>query len=374
MKRLGISGKLKGTMTKARASVEDFQYDVCFSFAGEDRRYVEQVAETLRQAGVRVFYDRYEQVGLWGKDLYAHLNDIYTTAARYCVLFVSRNYARKIWTNHERAAAQERAIQEHGEYILPARFDDTAIPGLRRTLGYVELRKIKPPQLAQMIVEKLGGVQLSNYLPPMPDLLLRSYVEEHGEADPMMIYDRASHFLEALRRTNLEEREAIIQLFLNTCIADLPRNVHMNVDLLARITRSSEGRLLRLFGNLRSLGFYARCFKRSKEKAHVGEDRIISVEWHDLYQDAGTEGNATDVAYLMMNVSDFAHCNDCALAALRRLDFSHLSSNTLTKEAQDVETGRRIPNIGRELRKLHPISVSQRAKHRGKMPKAKSID
>lgn len=129
-------------MTRARSPTEDYQYDVCLSFAGEDRRYVEQVADELRQAGVRVFYDRYEQVGLWGKDLYAHLNDVYSTAARYCVLFASRHYARKIWTNHEREAAQERAIQEHREYILPARFDDTAIPGLRRTFAsaFVQLK------------------------------------------------------------------------------------------------------------------------------------------------------------------------------------------------------------------------------------------
>ena len=217
---------------------------------------------------MRVFYDRYEQVELWGKDLYAHLNDVYSTAARYCVLFASRSYARKVWTNHERSAAQERAIQEHREYILPARFDDTTIPGLRGTLGYVDLRKVTPLQLARMIVEKLGAKQRANYLPPMPDLLLRSYVAEYGEADPVLLSDRAGHFLDALRRTNAEEREAIIQLFQHTCTADLPRNVHMNVDLLARLTGVSEGKLLRLFAGLRSLGFYTRCFnwrvKRSR--------------------------------------------------------------------------------------------------------------
>jgi hypothetical protein len=164
-------------MAKPRASIEDYQYDVCLSFAGEDRRYVERIARELRSAGVRVFYDRYEQVGLWGKDLYAHLDDVYGSAARYCVLFASKQYARKIWTNHERATAQERAIQEHREYILPARFDDTEIPGLRHTIGYVDLTKIKPAELATMIIEKLGGVQQTNYFPPMPDLLLRSYVQ-----------------------------------------------------------------------------------------------------------------------------------------------------------------------------------------------------
>ena len=49
------------------------EYDVSLSFTGEDREYVEQVASGLRHQGVRVFYDRYEEANLWGKDLCVHL-------------------------------------------------------------------------------------------------------------------------------------------------------------------------------------------------------------------------------------------------------------------------------------------------------------
>src|SRR3954465_7598343 len=87
-----------------------FNYDVCLSFAGEDRPYVSRVAAVLLSRGVRVFYDDYEQVDLWGKDLYVHLDDVYRSAARYCVLFVSKHYASKLWTNHERQSAQARAL------------------------------------------------------------------------------------------------------------------------------------------------------------------------------------------------------------------------------------------------------------------------
>jgi len=305
----------------------------------------------------------HEQVELWGKDLYAHLSDIYSTAARFCVLFVSASYARRVWTNHERAAAQERAIREHGEYVLPARFDGTRIPGLRRTIGYIDLKRTTSAELAKMIAEKLGGRQRTAYLPPMPDLLLRSYVKDYGPVDPAFVQEMAEHFLESLRRTNPEEREAIIRLFQNTCPSDLPDNVHMNIDLLCRLTGSSEGKLIQTFAGLRSLGFYARSFRRRAQKSHIGEDRIISVECHNMSRDSSQDANATDVAFQMMNISDFAHCDDCALASLRRLDFSHLSTSTLTKEAHVVGTGRRIPNIGREIRKIHSISV-QETRHR----------
>jgi TIR domain len=349
-------------MTKARQVPEDYRYHVCLSFAGEDRDYMDKVAEELRAAGVRVFYDLYEQVDLWGKDLYVHLNDIYSGAAKYCVLFASHYYARKIWTNHEREAAQERAIRAHREYTLPARFDDTKIPGLRRPVGHVDLRKIKPPALAKMIIDKLGRRQLSNYLPPMPDLLLRSYVYDYGSVDPALLYDRASHFLEALRRTTMDEREAIIQLFQQTCPADLPKNVHMNIDLLYRLTGFSPNKLARLFAGLRSLGFYTRFKRQRQDKHHIGEDKIMVVEWHDISGDAGTWGNATELAFQMLAITDYAHYDECSSAALRRLDFSHLSSATLTMEAHDLHTGRRIPNVGKALRKLFPLDLEESTK------------
>lgn len=347
--------------TRARRASTKYQYDVCLSFAGEDRRYVERVANELQELGIRVFYDRYQQVELWGKDLYAHLSDVYSKAARYCVLFISSNYAQKVWTNHERASAQERAIRENREYILPVRFDDTTVPGLRSTIGYLNLKDIKPPQLASMIAKKLGTKQRAEYLPPAPDLLFKSYVDEYGDAGLEEVYDSAAHFLEALRRTSAEERDAVIHLFMHGCTADLPENVHINSDLLARLTGQSEGTLVRVFAGLRSLGFYSRSFKRRKDKRHIGEDNIIAVEWHDMHTDSGLEGNATSIAHQMMNVTDFAHCEDCALATLRRLDFSHLSTSTLTMEAYDAETGRRF-KIGEELRKIHGIQLHPSSK------------
>jgi hypothetical protein len=45
-------------------------YDIALSFAGEDRPYVQQVADELTRQGVRVFYDEFEQDKLWGTNLY----------------------------------------------------------------------------------------------------------------------------------------------------------------------------------------------------------------------------------------------------------------------------------------------------------------
>ena len=136
----------------------EYAYEVVLSFAGEDREYVEAVAEYLRRNSVKLFYDKFEIVDSWGKDLVEHLDQVYRGSARYCVMFVSKHYADKIWPNHERRSALAKAVQEKGEYILPVRFDDTEIPGLRPTIGYVDQRKTSPEELGEMILKKLGRV------------------------------------------------------------------------------------------------------------------------------------------------------------------------------------------------------------------------
>jgi len=109
---------------KASRKARQFEYDVCLSFAGRTESTFDSVAALLREQGIRVFFDEYAETELW-QDLYAHLDQIYRDAARYCVLFISKHYARRVWTNHERESAQARALRAHREYILPARFDGT---------------------------------------------------------------------------------------------------------------------------------------------------------------------------------------------------------------------------------------------------------
>jgi len=131
-------------------------YDLVFSFASEDRDYVAKVARYLRTRGVKVFYDEYEQTDLWGKDLAEHFNAVYSQSGRYCVIFISSAYVKKMWARHERRAALARAVEEHQDYILPARFDDTRVEGVRSTIAYIALEGLSPAQFGKQIMKKLG--------------------------------------------------------------------------------------------------------------------------------------------------------------------------------------------------------------------------
>ncbi len=142
---------LKPTM----GTPENFEYDVAFSFAGENREYVEEAAKVVRAAGYKIFYDDFEKVNLWGKNLVDHLNEIYSKRSRYIVMFISRYYAEKAWPNHERRAAMAGALKSKQEVILPARFDNTEIPGLIDTVAYINLQEITPAEFANLIIEKI---------------------------------------------------------------------------------------------------------------------------------------------------------------------------------------------------------------------------
>lgn len=149
-------GRRAGPRSAGKPPDDAETYDVALSFAGEQREYVERVAALVRAGGARVFYDLYETVNLWGKNLFDHLEQVYKERARYVVIFASTDYAEKAWTNHERQSAQARALELKREYILPARFDDTEIPGILRTVAYIDLRRTSPEELASLILDKIG--------------------------------------------------------------------------------------------------------------------------------------------------------------------------------------------------------------------------
>lgn len=173
--------------------MKPIEYDVALSFAGEDRQYANELATLLEGGGYRVFYDEFEQVELWGKNLYDHFSSIYKDKERFCVMFLSRNYARKVWTNHERQNAQARALQESQEYILPVRIDDAEIPGILETIGYLDLRSITIDGVYDALVKKLLG-EKSNASPnvvPMPT----SIPSDPGEFTLLRSEDGKLHFV-----------------------------------------------------------------------------------------------------------------------------------------------------------------------------------
>lgn len=132
------------------------RYQVALSFAGEQRDYVEEVARHLQSRSIAVFYDGFEEVGLWGRSGVEAFHAAFAEQSAYVVMFISEAYVSKAWPNHERRSALSSMIEEKDEYILPVRFDDTRVPGLPADTLYLSAHDYTPAQLATMIAQKLG--------------------------------------------------------------------------------------------------------------------------------------------------------------------------------------------------------------------------
>jgi hypothetical protein len=131
-------------------------YDVAISFAGEQRKEARALAECFKKAGLQVFFDEYHDAELWGEDLYERLSDVYQNQAKYCIVLVSKAYAEKVWTSHERRNAQARALREKKAYILPVRFDETELPGLPSTISYLSFQQYGIDGICNAFLRKIG--------------------------------------------------------------------------------------------------------------------------------------------------------------------------------------------------------------------------
>jgi len=131
------------------------KFDVALSFAGEQRDYVDRVAHLIQSSGYVVFYDEFYKSQLWGKDLTEYFQQVYYSNSDKVIMFVSKDYVSKAWPSFERKHALAKSLIIGDEYLLPVRFDDTEVPGLPPTIGYLDARKESPEDIVRLFLEKI---------------------------------------------------------------------------------------------------------------------------------------------------------------------------------------------------------------------------
>jgi TIR domain len=133
-----------------------YEFDIAVSFAGENRDYVSEVVKAVK-GDVRVFYDEDYEAESWGEDGIEYFTNVYMNRAQYVLMFVSRQYAEKMWTKVERRSALARAATQRSAYVLPVRLDDTQLEGLLPTVIYLDSRRLGIEELASAIRAKVAG-------------------------------------------------------------------------------------------------------------------------------------------------------------------------------------------------------------------------
>ena len=75
------------------------------------------------------------------------------------VVFLSKYYPEKDWTNFEIAIGKRASQKRPDEYLLPIRLDDTPVVGRRDTLAHIVLRRTTVEGAAETLCRKLAGIQ-----------------------------------------------------------------------------------------------------------------------------------------------------------------------------------------------------------------------
>ena len=134
------------------------KYHVALSFAGEQRETALKINRILNgYPGIRVFYDKDFEIPMWGKSLLGSLQDVYENQAYSIAMFISKEYRENPFPKLEMEFSFQNYL-ENGGIILPIRFDDTEIPGLPKTIAYIEFTTYE--EIAAKIVQKLAEEKL----------------------------------------------------------------------------------------------------------------------------------------------------------------------------------------------------------------------
>lgn len=310
---------------KRKVYNKKYQFDVALSFAGEDRNYVEKVANYLNKMGFKLFYDKYESVTLWGKDLYQHLEEVYFKNSRYTIMFISKYYAKKLWSNHERRSAQARAFSSNEEYILPVRFDNTKIPGVLPTIGYIDLNKCSPKELANIIKDKVGPIRRIEFLPNDLDVLYKN-LKVKTKIEKEEVYSFTVGFFDTLKLMTEEERILIYRIFSNSCPAGLPENAHLNIELLSRISSHSVKYIVSMLSRLDCLGIKTSLdIENNHDNDLCSSRKVVTVKYIPYLEKTRSE-NGTYVVHGIIDVILNNLCPNCRIKSFQLIDLSILSS------------------------------------------------
>lgn len=111
---------------------------VFLSFAHDDRRVADMVAEALRDAGLRVWFDAWElAVG----DSIAVRIDRAIASSDIILVLLSKHSVVSQWVRHELGSALSAELRDRAVTVIPALIEDCDIPPVLADRNYLDLRK-----------------------------------------------------------------------------------------------------------------------------------------------------------------------------------------------------------------------------------------
>jgi tetratricopeptide (TPR) repeat protein len=149
------------------------RFRIAFSFAGEKRDFVKQVAAILaeRFGADKILYDKYHEAEFARYDLGIYLPKFYGEQSDLIVPVLCPNYDEKRWTGWEWVHIYGLLTKSEGKRVMPTRFEHANADGLSPAAGFIELDDKTPDDLARLILERLAlneGKPKDFYIKPQP--------------------------------------------------------------------------------------------------------------------------------------------------------------------------------------------------------------
>ncbi len=134
------------------------RFRIAFSFSGENREFVAQVAGILamRFGKVAILYDKYHQAEFARHNLALYLPALYVTESDLVVAVLCPDYEKKQWCGLEWSAICSLLKARKVEEVMLTRFGGVEGEGLYGLAGYIDLDDLTPEQAANLILERLA--------------------------------------------------------------------------------------------------------------------------------------------------------------------------------------------------------------------------
>lgn len=132
------------------------RFRVAFSFAGEKRAFVAQVAALLAKkfSAKEILYDKYHEAEFARARLGRYLPQLYHNESDLIVVVICRDYPRKEWCGLEWDAIFDLLKQRRESEVMFCRYDRATIEGIFSDTGFVELDRKSPEEFAALILQR----------------------------------------------------------------------------------------------------------------------------------------------------------------------------------------------------------------------------
>lgn len=127
---------------------DDFQYDVFLRHNAQDKPRVRRLAQRLKRAGVRVWFDEWN-VG--PGDIIALKVDEGLEQSRVLLLCISPHALASGWVALERSTAIHRDPANTGRRFIPLLLADCELPDTLRRYKYVDFREEADAAFAELL-------------------------------------------------------------------------------------------------------------------------------------------------------------------------------------------------------------------------------